>query len=205
MSVPADDRERTEPLEQASALIELRVDFIDASVLADEAPGRLGLTFMPGKHGASDRYPGLIYERDLDADLAALRRQGITYLLLLVDDTELDRWGDPRIVERAAEMGLTVERHPLADGSPPATASDMANLLVRLRDARARGDVAVACMGGVGRTGTVAACALVEAGISPDDAIAQVRRVRHPGAVETRAQRDFVNSYARWLVGERRA
>jgi protein-tyrosine phosphatase len=81
----------------------------------------------------------------------------------------------------------------------------MAGLLARLRDARTRGDVAVACMGGVGRTGPVAACALVEAGIRPKDAIAHVRLVRHPGAVETETQRDFVNSYARWLVGKRLA
>jgi len=197
-AVPADDRERTEPLEQASALVELRVDFIEAERLGDGAAGRLGLTFLPGKHGASDRYPGLVYERDLDADLAALRRQGVSYLLLLIDDRELARWGDPEIAGRAGRVGIRVERHPLADGSPPASAPDMAGLLERLRDARMSGDVAVACMGGVGRTGTVAACALVEAGLNPADAIAEVRQLRHPGAVETNAQRDFVSAYARW-------
>jgi protein-tyrosine phosphatase len=51
-------------------------------------------------------------------------------------------------------------------------------------------------MGGVGRTGTVAACALVAAGWTPDEAITQVRQVRHPTAVETAAQVGFVRDYA---------
>jgi protein-tyrosine phosphatase len=62
--------------------------------------------------------------------------------------------------------------------------------------ARAHGDVAVACMGGVGRTGTVGACALVRAGLDPDAAIARVREVRHPEAVETAEQEGFVRAFA---------
>jgi protein-tyrosine phosphatase len=50
-------------------------------------------------------------------------------------------------------------------------------------------------MGGVGRTGTVAACALVEGGMTADDAIATVRAVRHPTAVETVEQERFVRSF----------
>ena len=52
-------------------------------------------------------------------------------------------------------------------------------------------------MGGVGRTGTVAACALVAAGWEADAAIARVREVRHPMAVETEAQERFVQTYWR--------
>jgi protein-tyrosine phosphatase len=52
-------------------------------------------------------------------------------------------------------------------------------------------------MGGVGRTGTVAACALVAAGWDASSAIAEVRRVRHPTAVETAEQEAFVEAFAR--------
>jgi protein-tyrosine phosphatase len=57
-------------------------------------------------------------------------------------------------------------------------------------------DVAVACMGGVGRSGTVAACALVSRGMQPDHAIAAVRAARHPQAVENDEQQRFVHRYA---------
>jgi len=200
-SPAGDERDLSDPLDQASPLVEMRVDFLDPAILGDGAPGKLGLTFLPGKHGPSDRYPGLVYGRELATDLAALRRQGVTHLLLLVDDEELARWGDPDIVQLAASSGIQVERQPLVDGTAPATPAAMAALLEALRVARHTGDVAVACMGGVGRTGTVAACALVEARMSPDAAISEVRRLRHPQAVETEAQEAFVREYARWVNG----
>ncbi len=193
-----DERRRRAPLEQADPAHPLRVDWIGASALADGARGRLGLTFLPGKHGTSSRYPGLEYARDLASDLAALDALGVRYLLLLVEDHELARWGDPGIVELAGARGITVRRFPLPDGGTPATLEAMGQLLGELRAARGRGDVAVACMGGVGRTGTVAACALVAGGMAPSDAIEEIRRVRHPDAVETREQRRFVDRFAAW-------
>jgi protein-tyrosine phosphatase len=174
----------------------LRVDWLEPSSLTDDRPGRLGLTFLPGKHGASFRYPGRVYRRDLDEDVASLVRGGVATLILLVEDHELERWGSPAIVELAAAHGLAVERFPLADGTAPATRAEMGEILAAIDRAREAGDVAVACMGGVGRTGTVAACALVSAGWTAADAIAEVRRVRHPTAVETRDQVAFVEAYA---------
>ena len=173
----------------------LRVDWIDASRFGDGRPGRLGLTFLPGKNGASVRYPGRVYRRDLHTDLETLSRLGIRRLLLLVEDHELRRWGDPDLVERAAARGIQVERRPMPDGHPPASLTELDGVLSWLRDARQDGDVAVACMGGVGRTGTVVACALVAVGWTADDAIREVRRVRHPTAVETATQEAFVRSF----------
>jgi protein-tyrosine phosphatase len=175
----------------------LVVDWIGVDALRDGRPGRLGLTILPGKQGASLRYPGLVYRRELGSDVATLLAEGARALLLLVEDSELERWGDPAIVERAAARGLTVMRCPIPDGAAPPSATEMDAMLTWLDAAREAGDAAVACMGGVGRTGTVAACALVTAGWSPDDAIAHVRRVRHPTAVETDEQVAFVRAYAR--------
>lgn len=179
----------------------LRVDWIDSDRIADELPGRLGLTFLPGKHGASLRYPGRVYRRDLAEDLETLSRGDVRRLVLLVEDHELARWGDPDIVERAEVRGVRVERWPMPDGMPPASPEVMHALLDSIETARADGDVAVACMGGVGRTGTVVACALVRAGMAPDEAIAEVRRVRHPTAVETEEQWRFVHAFARHRAG----
>jgi protein-tyrosine phosphatase len=51
-------------------------------------------------------------------------------------------------------------------------------------------------MGGLGRSGTVAACCLVAAGMSPEAAIAAVRTARGPRALETIAQENFVVTFA---------
>jgi protein-tyrosine phosphatase len=182
----------------ADALIDppLQVDWIEAGAFGDARPGRLGLTVLPGKRGPSLRYPGRVYRRELDADLATLDELGVRRMLLLVEDAELEHWGDPDIVARARSRGIEVARRPMPDGAPPASAEDLEAVLDWLRAGRADGDVAVACMGGVGRSGTVAACALVAAGRAADDAIALVRRVRHPTAVETAAQVGFVRDFA---------
>lgn len=175
----------------------LRVDWIDAEHLADGLVGRLGLTFLPGKHGRSSRYPGRVYRRELERDVRSLLEAGVRYLALLVEDHELERWGDAHIVQRAALRGLAVGRWPMPDGSAPRDATEMDLILSAIGTARTKTNVAIACMGGVGRTGTVAACALVAAGWEPAAAIAEVRRVRHPTAVETAEQEAFVEAFAR--------
>jgi protein-tyrosine phosphatase len=172
-----------------------RIDWIPASDFADDLHGSVGMTVLPGKHGPSVRYPGRVYRGDLDRDLAAMREAGVVLLILLVDDEELRRWGHPHLVERAAREGIEVNRHPIPDGSPPRDGAAMDAILSSVAAARARGMVAVACMGGVGRSGTVVACALVAAGWDADAAIGHVRRLRHPTAVETPAQEEFVRKF----------
>lgn len=175
---------------------DLPIDWLEPDQLGDQLPGRLGLTILPGKRGISFRYPGRVYRRDLDEDFARLRSLGVNRLILLVQDAELQRWSDPSIVERGSAAGVTVLRHPIPDGQPPASANDLNDILSEIRDGRRKGNVAVACMGGVGRTGTVAACALVAGGMTPDEAISTVRAVRHPTAVETDQQERFVRTFA---------
>ena len=172
-----------------------RIDWLPASDLGDGRPGRIGMTVLPGKRGPSVRYPGHVYRADLGRDLAALKRAGVARLILLVEDEELARWSDPELVERAAGLNLEVDRHPIPDGFPPGSMAEMDDILRSVGETRSAADVAVACMGGVGRTGTVAACALVAAGWEAGAAIARVRELRHPMAVETEAQELFVQTY----------
>jgi protein-tyrosine phosphatase len=174
----------------------IHVDWVDQALLADGLPGRLGLTILPGKRGKSIRYPGLVYRRDARADLERLHGLGVGLLALLVEDRELERWGDPALVEHAALAGLAVRRFPIRDGHPPSSLEGVDALLEDIARVRATSDVVVACMGGVGRSGTIAACALVARGVPPDRAIAHLREVRHPTAVETPAQVAFVSTYA---------
>jgi protein-tyrosine phosphatase len=173
----------------------LRIDWLSADELSGELRGRVGMTFLPGKRGPSSRYPGNVYRRDAADDLATMRDMGVVRLVLLVEDGELARWSDPRIVELGRQVGIEVVRFPIRDGTAPSP-GEMDAILEAVDQGRRAGDVAVACMGGVGRSGTVAACALVRAGRRPQDAIQRVREVRHPEAVETEAQERFVRTYA---------
>jgi protein-tyrosine phosphatase len=178
----------------------LAVDWLDPTDFGDGRRGRLGLTFLPGKRGPSVRYPGRTYRRELARDLGTLRAAGVRVLVLLVEDRELERWGDPSIVARAREEGIVIVRHPIPDGHPPSSLAQVDELVDLIGRARDGGDVAVACMGGVGRAGTVAACAMVAAGHAAEAAIARVRAVRHPTAVETRRQQAFVRAYERHVA-----
>ena len=65
-------------------------------------------------------------------------------------------------------------------------------VLVRSADER----VEVACRGGTGRTGTALACLAVLDGVPPDQAVGYVRAHYRPHAVETRAQRAFVERFS---------
>lgn len=182
---------------------QLPIDWLEPLELGDTLPGRLGLTILPGKRGTSFRYPGRVYRRDLDRDFALLRAVGVRRLILLVEEVELRHWSDPGIVEHGEAAGVTVYRHPIPDGRAPGSVGEMETILSEIREARLADNVAVACMGGVGRAGTVAACALVAGGMTPDAAIATVRAVRHPTAVETAEQEQFVRSFAAVVTGRR--
>ncbi|MFT4010969.1 MAG: protein-tyrosine phosphatase family protein [Nocardioidaceae bacterium] len=62
----------------------------------------------------------------------------------------------------------------------------------RARDQR----VEIACAGGIGRTGTALALLATMSGVPPEDAVTWVRTHYHPRAVETRAQRRWVERTA---------
>ncbi len=162
----------------------LRVDWLD---LAGDGPGRLGITVCPGRR---DR------QRDLDSDLATLVDGGVSRLLCILPDTELDWAGVGDLSGRARALGLDLLQVPVPDQGVPGIGT--ARELVRwCEEGVAAGErVVVFCMGGLGRSGTIAACFLVDRGLTPPEAISAVRRSRGPRAVETRAQEEFVAAYA---------
>jgi atypical dual specificity phosphatase len=121
-------------------------------------------------------------------DLAWLRTQGIDVLVSLTEDPLRRDWVN--------EAGLLVVHEPVEDMEAPTQEQ-----IERCVSAIDRGldqnmGVAVHCTAGLGRTGVVLACHLVARGMSADNAIARVRRLR-PGSVETDEQALAVEEFAR--------
>ena len=162
----------------------LRVDWLPVDLTQ---PGRLGLTICPGRRDRG---------RSVIDDLATLRDGGATSLICLLPDSELDWAGVPDLEHRAAEAGLGWLRLAIPDQGVPG-AVDAEQLVRTCRDLLAAGDhVVIFCMGGLGRSGTIAACTLSEAGLDAHDAIECVRAARGSRAVETLDQERFVVEYA---------
>ena len=125
-------------------------------------------------------------------ELEWLRSQGIEVLISLTEDQPHRRWVN--------EAGLMLVHEAIVDMEPP-TQEQLERCVQTIVRANANGlGVAVHCEAGLGRTGTILAGYIVEAGSSAKDAIAKIRRLR-PGSIETTEQADSVFEYARRRKG----
>lgn len=159
--------------------------------------GLLGMTICPGKH-APTSVSGHGWARDLATDVAAIRTWGASSVVTLMESWELDRYAVSSIAQVVQAEGMAWFHLPIVDGRAPDSEwlrewseHNCRKLFQRL----AQGDrVLVHCLGGRGRTGTVAAMLMMEAGVSAKDAIDRVRAIRE-GAVETEEQEKFLFAY----------
>lgn len=160
------------------------------------APGKLGMTFAPGMkaEAMSGRW-----ERDLAADMKVLKEQhGINVLVSLIESQEYRYYGVPELLEQDSYGGIEILRFAIQDMGVPHEAESaefdvfVSEITTRLQ---AGENVVVHCRGGLGRTGTVAACVLVALGDhTTDEAIRAVRRARE-GTVQTEEQAEFVRQF----------
>ena len=130
----------------------------------------------------------------LDADLHWLRGQGIGALLSLTEE--------PLAVEPLARHRLDTLHLPVIDLTPPSPDQITEALAFIDRQAAAGIPVAVHCLVGQGRTGTILAAYLIRGGVSPDRAITELRMVC-PHAVENARQEQALAEFAArrdWIV-----
>jgi len=140
-------------------------------------PGRLAGMARPGRASG-----------DALRDLAALPALGVGAVACLAETAP-----DPIAMSAA---GLAFVHIPVPDFTAP-TPAQIDRFVKFVREQNARGlAVAAHCAAGVGRTGTMLACALVAGGESAESALAKVREMR-PGSVETSEQEAAVRAYAR--------
>jgi ADP-ribosyl-[dinitrogen reductase] hydrolase len=165
-------------------------------ISAVETPrcGRIGMTLCPGKQ-QSGAMSGT-WTRDLTLDLAVIRDWGATAVVTLMEPDELRRYGAADIGAAVRKFGMEWYNTPIPDVRAPGTAFEALwpDVGERLRQHLSAGrSVLLHCLGGLGRTGTIAARLLAELGVPPAEAVRQVREAR-PGAIETAAQVNHVLS-----------
>lgn len=142
--------------------------------------------------------------------LDALLRAGVRTFIDLTEAGELSPYANI-LCGRAALLGIdtsTIEYHrfPIRDRSLPESADYMYRVMDVLRDNEERGRIsAVHCRGGIGRTGMVIGCWLVESGTAKNGEAAlgiidrEWRTVekcnRYPHSPETGPQFEFVMNF----------
>lgn len=153
-----------------------------------ETAGRVGLSACPGRPDLGG---------DVRSDLVRLQALGIKVMVTLVADREMEYYGVFGLRQAARAAGLRSLFLPCVDTQPPedlpAAYSLCGEILGQLGEGH---DVLIHCIGGWGRSGTLAACLLLHEGYAPEAAISLVRAARSPRCVESRAQERFVRDYA---------
>lgn len=135
--------------------------------------------------------------RDLEADLLRLRDvHGVGLLVSCMEDDERRALGIDRLLDVAAALGLKVERLPIRDGCVPPTTWALRVVLRRLRETVQHERVVVHCLGGLGRSGLVVGCLLVDLGLPADAALNALARARGPRCPETLEQVAFIRRWA---------
>jgi atypical dual specificity phosphatase len=126
-------------------------------------------------------------------DFAWLREQGIEVLVSLTEDKPRRDW--------AEDAGMLIFHEPLEDMEAPTQEQLDRAVSAILRALEQNMGVAVHCGAGLGRTGVVVASYFVARGLSAENAVARIRRMR-PGSVETEEQAAAVEEFARRKRGE---
>lgn len=162
------------------------------------ATGHAALSAMQGPHGfawlvpgkiAGTPLPGIVHA--LEHDFAALKRMGVTTLITL---TERDL---PQPALQAA--GLRNLHLPIYDRESP-TVAQIQMLLRRMEMLLEKDQVlAVHCLAGLGRTGTVLAAWLIREGLTATEALRRVRLI-NADYVQSSEQESFLTQYEETIL-----
>ncbi|MEB3277308.1 MAG: cyclin-dependent kinase inhibitor 3 family protein [Lyngbya sp.] len=157
-------------------------------------PGQIGLTFAPGKKHQGMHF---MWDRNLHQDLDRLRNNYQTDVLVsLIEPHELEAVQIRDLISQAQARGMHSIWFPIKDMSVPTSIDELIVLVEQiLLNAKQNQTVVIHCMGGLGRTGMVAACCLVALGYSPTEAIRIVRETREY-SIETQQQENYISQFA---------
>jgi ADP-ribosyl-[dinitrogen reductase] hydrolase len=139
----------------------LRIDHVDAP-----GGGMIGMTFCPGRKGGGASSGTWV--RDLDLDLDRIRDWGAVAVVTMMEEQELANCEIAGLSAAVRDRGMTWHHLPIVDVDVPREPLERAwsTSGPQLRaDLAAGRKILLHCLGGLGRTGTIAARLLVELGV----------------------------------------
>ena len=156
--------------------------------------GKIILTCFPGRSGETISFEEGIFLEELHN----FSSQNCSTIVTLVEDKEIENLCDKKFfVRKIYSHNLKWLHMPIEDLKAPdhKFIEKWQTTKVLLKNDLIEGkNIFVHCMGGKGRSGTIAAILLVEFGEKHKEAIEIVREKRK-GAIETKEQEDFILSY----------
>ena len=156
--------------------------------------GKIILTCFPGRNGEEQLFNNQLF---LD-ELKNFQQVNCSGIVSLVEDNEFEKMYEKKLfVHEIYNNNLNWFHLPIVDLKAPdhkfkdkwqTTKSLLKNELIDGKN------IVIHCMGGKGRSGTIAAILLIEFGDINKDVINIVREKRK-GAIETKEQENFILSY----------
>ena len=136
--------------------------------------------------------PGIV--ADLDDDLEALQRVGISFLITLTETKPVD-------ADVLSKYGIGCSWSPFKDMGAP-TIDLATSICEEIDELNKQGHaVAVHCKAGLGRTGTILAAYLIWNGQGAVEALENVRRIE-PRWVQSDEQVDFLEEFASFIAND---
>ncbi|XP_048061633.1 cyclin-dependent kinase inhibitor 3 isoform X1 [Megalobrama amblycephala] len=166
----------------------LQISWLSLSVV--ECSQSLGICSLPGC-----RYKEI--RRNLQKDVAEMCDQGVEDVFVFCTRGELVRYRVPSLLEVYSQSGLRVHHLPFPDGGAPEL-SQCCCILEELQDClQNQRRTVIHCYGGLGRSGLIAACLLLQLSVAmtPTAALEILRELRGGGAIQTVKQYNFLHEF----------
>ena len=168
----------------------LRIDFLKYDDgLNQTLTKKIGLTILPGR---KDR------GRSLNDDILEMKKQRVKFVISLITEAEYSEYGVTTLKEEYKKANIEAYYLPIFDQRIPSIEALksalqwMDTILTKHND-----NLLIHCVGGLGRSGTLAAAYLIwKEKFSSEKAIQIVRASRSERAIESREQEDFLSKFA---------
>jgi protein-tyrosine phosphatase len=147
----------------------------------------LAITILPGR---KDR------DRSMENDLNHIKNSGFDTVVTLLSKDEYHHYGVPDLVTQYHKYGINCFELSIIDQGTPSI-EDMKKVTKYINTKLNNGSkVLMHCVGGLGRSGMVAACYLKEyKEVKSEESIQLIREARSKRAIESKVQEEFVRNY----------
>lgn len=134
----------------------------------------------------------------LDDEIAAWKADGITIVVSTLTKGEATHLDLDLEGEACEAADIEFRSFPIPDVTVPDSIRKVRDFLLPIESKLATGDGVVAhCRMGIGRSSTLAACLLILAGVSPDEAFTRICDARGCTVPDTPEQRRWVEKFAK--------